>query len=380
MHLWAGLGLGIFFLMMGLSGSVMAWKQELLRWEARQLAPVQPVGERAPLEVVVAEARRALPYLRDEDLAGVYLDTDPRTPYLFVYGDFVNHPNDVHMLLMDPYTAQVRRVIMMRHTVSGFVQILHTSLFLAARGTLLSGMGAVGLVSLLLSGLWLWWPSTRGQLRSRLTVQRGASRSRLLYDWHNLLGIYLWPVLLTVTLTAAAMALDGPLHIREVISHLTGSPKKLPPPKVRVSGSPHRLLEAVRSAEGVAGTPRYLFRPLKPDQPAALHTCIRRFGLFQNAVAYLDPYSGRVLRVEEEQNDAPSGKVIVAIRTLHYGTAGGWVTQALYTVAGLLPLGLFVTGVLKWVEHRRKPTQSRNRRKTRAVEVDGNGGEAAGAP
>lgn len=362
-HLWVGLGLGLFFVVMGLTGSAMAWKDELYMWEARRLTAVQPTGERASLEAVIAGARRAMPHLKKSDLSGVFLDRNPRTPYLFFYGDFANHPNDGHILMMDPYTAEPRRVILMRHTFIGFVQNLHTSLFLGAKGTLLSGWGAVALTALVLSGLWLWWPRTLAQIRSRLAVQRGASFRRRLHDWHNVLGIYLWPLLLLLTVTTVGMALDRQLHIQEMVYRLTGSPTKEPqPPEVQAVGRLLPLLDVVRQAERTAGTARFLFLPSSPEKPAQLFTRIEPFGLFPNAVAHLDPYTGKLLRVDEDRKDHAGGKVMTAIHVLHYGTYGGWATQVLYTVAGILPLGLFITGLLKWVEKRRGKGRNRARR------------------
>ena len=35
-HLWTGLALGLWLIMIGLTGSVLAWRSEFTGWEARQ--------------------------------------------------------------------------------------------------------------------------------------------------------------------------------------------------------------------------------------------------------------------------------------------------------------------------------------------------------
>src|SRR5262249_16732099 len=82
----------------------------------------------------------------------------------------------------------------------------------------------------------------------------------------------------------------------------------------------------------------FAFRMRRPWDP-------HRIGL--NWV-YVDPGTGRVLRVDRFDQQPLGVKLMRLMIPLHYGTIGGLTTRVLWTFAGLMPGVLFVTAVLLW--------------------------------
>ena len=65
-------------------------------------------------------------------------------------------------------------------------------------------------------------------------------------------------------------------------------------------------------------------------------------GPFSAVVDYLEPF-------DEENFDPRLGdRVLYWFTTLHFGRFGGWSTKLIWTVVGLLPPAMFVTGVVMW--------------------------------
>jgi uncharacterized iron-regulated membrane protein len=71
-------------------------------------------------------------------------------------------------------------------------------------------------------------------------------------------------------------------------------------------------------------------------------------------MAWLDRYDARPLRVYDPAR-APLGTRLtnVWLPPVHFGEVGGTPTRVLACAAGLVPAGLYVTGVLLWRRRRR---------------------------
>ena len=71
---------------------------------------------------------------------------------------------------------------------------------------------------------------------------------------------------------------------------------------------------------------------------------------YQNSnYVYLDPYTGKVLRVDSVENRSVGDTILAWVTPLHFGTFGGGLTvYVLWVVLGLSPAVLGVSGVLMW--------------------------------
>jgi len=77
---------------------------------------------------------------------------------------------------------------------------------------------------------------------------------------------------------------------------------------------------------------------------------------FQGVVDYLEPFGNY------KNNETRFGDEFLRwLSRLHFGRFGGWPIKALWTVLGLVPLVLFITGVVMWWNRVLRPALQRER-------------------
>lgn len=338
-HLWLGLILGIYFVVMGLTGSVLAYRHTLdAALDAR--LRVVPGPRRASLDEVLAAIRESHP-----DAKPTRVDVPESADWAYVV---LTSGKPAQQVLVDPYSSEVRGIRDPEATFVGWVYRLHRNLLFDKPGHTANAYAALAVGWLLVTGLLLWWPKTRGQLRMRLRVASKASLKRRMHDWHNVLGIYSLPILLVVVLTGTTFEFKEP--VGKAVYVLTGSPADPKPIKHVTPGASRPWQELLDRAESAApGRTSFIFLPSKRNPAFRI---IRELpggeSLRRRATISVDPGSGEVVRVDGVK---PSiGKVIVeAFAPLHFGQWGGAFSTVLQALLGLCPLGLFCTGLYKTV-------------------------------
>lgn len=368
LHLWLGLILGLWFSLIGVSGSVLAWRSELGAWELARRFPITtpaPGAKMLSLDAATAKLQRAMPA---RDVSEVSTIAPPQTPtdaYKFTVG---RSRRDTRTVVIDSYSGALLGVAAPRSGNVFLIQNFHQRLIAGTRGYVFNGLLTVLGIPLLLSGLWLWWPKNVKQLRARLTVKSGAPLHRRLYDLHNVLGIYLYGVLLITTVTGALLVKN---HLQrdglpKIIEELKAGETPATPgknargkqargagndaPKVVASGQ--RLSNDALPDKARASLPNTQISkvsvPQKPDAPFATNYAVGA-GFNTSRTLCLDPYSGAVLR-----SKAPIVEANNVIRGLHLDDFGGVLIQILTTLTGLMPMGLFITGAWLWARKKFK--------------------------
>ena len=82
---------------------------------------------------------------------------------------------------------------------------LHDHLGVGRTGQLLNGLGAIAVIAMCLTGALLWWPG-RARWRRALVLRRDVSAARFIWDLHGVLGIWLLLLVLLWALTGVYFA------------------------------------------------------------------------------------------------------------------------------------------------------------------------------
>ena len=363
-HLWLGLGLGIWLILIGLTGSLLAWMPELTSYEAQRRYPLEYRQHNSeqfvPLSQALSAIKEAYPDMTAKELSRVQMPTG-RYPYFLL---FRRTPEGLGILLTDPYTAKVHPLFLYDEMWMGKVNLFHTALLAGVPGILGNGILSLLALVLLLSGLWMWWPSTLKQLKDRITLPRGASVTKWLRDLHNVLAIYLYAILFVTTLTSVLLVVNKASRngIEIMVNKRAGAeevPVQITPGKQRIDvdrlvtiaseAVPHIALDSIKI-------------PLEPDEP--FQAQFLDSGFLGRSVVSIDPYSGQVVDIEQDRQASPGHQTVALIQDLHFGFFGGIWSKLLYTIAGILPLGLFITGTLMW--WRKRTTRTKKKRKNAA--------------
>jgi uncharacterized iron-regulated membrane protein len=268
-HMWVGVGLGLYVLMISITGSLLVYRREM----AAAVGPiyVTPQENRLTQGELSAIVQRAYPGFSLENVF-------PPTVRGQVVPDQaievqLRRGEDTMSRLLDPYTGSDLGDTT-RPTLSFILWLadLHDDLLGGHTGRLVNGVGAIFATLLACTGAILWWPGISNWRRS-LKIDWRRKRYGLHWSLHNVVGFWmLWFLLLW----------------------------------------------------GISGI--YFAFP-KP---------------FNAAVDFLEPLT------EANRQDRIGDEVLFWLARLHFGRFSGLTVKAIWTVLGLAPAVLAVTGGLMW--------------------------------
>ena len=366
-HLYLGLFAGAVFVLIGLTGSILAFEFPLDESLNAQLMTV-PVNRDnnnyLPLDAIVASGLKALPVNGKAISLGF-----PRHPGLAFDLWFEQPSQDAdylerHQLFINPYTAEVtgQRLLIdferiWRDPFKDCILRLHYSLGLAATGMNIVGFIGLGLLLSVLTGLILWWPSP-GKLKMALTIKPKASAERLNFDLHKTVGFYSSVILLF--LTASGVYLIFPEYGRGLIGVF--SPVAVPWPiyqstlaydnKKTISLAEVKSITDARFPDGEY---RWIVFPRNENDVYLVGK--REINEVNLKIPYrslwLDQYSGKIIHAQDS-NTRTAGDIFVEwLYPLHTGEAFGVTGQLIILISGLMPVTLYVTGFIRWLQKRR---------------------------
>lgn len=355
-HLTVGLAAGSVIALMCITGAALAFEDQIVAWaerDARQISPAAPAAKPISLEDLLAAVARARP---DAKPGSITLNRDPNATVVVSIGRGES-------VYVSPYDGGIRYPTshaardLMRRLRDWHRMLGRTGESLPA-GKAITGACNVAFLFLTLSGAVLWWPRkwrTKGLRRSLWFLRDATGRARE-WNWHNVTGFWLLPVLIVLTASGAVLSYRG---LSDWITHFAGdSPRREPPRIAAPTPDSHPLGPTSLMAAAQREFPQAQSFTLYLAEPEAGHGAWPAWVSVKSAGAWprtattaltLDPFTGRVLN-REQFRDLPAGRRIRTwLRFLHTGEALGPVGQF---VAGLGCLGgclLVYTGfALAW--------------------------------
>jgi uncharacterized iron-regulated membrane protein len=210
-HLWSGIGLGLYVLLVSLTGSVLVYRNELYMAATRDPIVVSPSGPLLTDEQLKDAARRAYPGYTVDVL------TRPRDPAQAVTVS-LSRGTDRRNRLLNPFTGADLgdSVPLGIWTVSKLLQ-LHDDLLGGPTGRAINGACALLVVVLTLTGLVVWWPGIRNWRRS-LTIQKSAGTQRLIWGLHSAIGF--WTFGFILMFAVSGVYLGDPERFQDIADRL----------------------------------------------------------------------------------------------------------------------------------------------------------------
>lgn len=342
-HLWLGIGLFILLVPIALSGATLVYHEAIdafLRTSKNAAAPA------APTDLVLAanNARKA---------AGdgftpmsISFPDDSRTPLtVALRGPAQKGERPVRLLAhVDRNDARVLEIVNRRNTFFGFMHVFHENLTIPFYyGRDIVGWGGVAMLTLALTGLYLWWPR-HGQWSRAFAWRRSPATSSNL---HYLAGFWVCFPLAFLSLTGIYLA--WPQQGRAVLSSVAPMTERGGGPRGALMASPQRTASDIYTI--AAARPNVQIDTISFPDPAG----IWRVRLYEDGKAApvtltINDRSGAVNTVEPLSGDRTASW----IRWLHEGSHAGPVWQFVVFVTGLMPALLGITGILIWLRQRRQ--------------------------
>jgi uncharacterized iron-regulated membrane protein len=340
-HLWTGIGLGLYLLVVCITGSALVFRWELEAWAAP--APTSepsapPLGFEA-LKLVAEKNHpgyQAVGFLKPKDSRSavpVWLEKDEQP-----IGRF-----------LDPASGEDLGEQKIEGLL-GWLAELHTNLLAGDTGLIVNGVGAGCLVVMCITGAVVWWPGRKNWRRS-LGVRWNAKWKRLNWDLHSAVGI--WTLALTLVWAVTGVYFSFPEPFQQAFSVFTPTepPRPAPPSPPAVPGKKFASLDAlIEAAEKV--TPGAVTTWIEAPHDLA-QTQIIRHEFYEPWAAhsprvYLDAYTAKVQHMDIALQGNPGDAIQRWFGYLHFGNFGGAPAKILWVLLGLAPAALGVTGTLMW--------------------------------
>jgi uncharacterized iron-regulated membrane protein len=184
LHLWSGIGIGLYVLVISVTGSIVVYSNELYRAATPDPVIVSQSGPRLAEDQLKAAATRMYPGYTAVGISG------GQKPDQAVTVTF-SGPGGRKDRLFNPYTGKDMgdAVPLSIRFVSKLLE-LHDDLLAGPTGRKINGFGGLLLIVLALTGIVVWWPGIKTWRRS-LTVHRKVGWRRFTWDLHSMLGFWM---------------------------------------------------------------------------------------------------------------------------------------------------------------------------------------------
>jgi uncharacterized iron-regulated membrane protein len=204
-HLWIGLAIGLYIVMLSITGSALVYRNELDRYLATPRPEFDPDAPRLTTEQLRAAAEKAYP---GYTITSVGEQISRRNPTISVTAERGTEKKD---RLFDPYTgADLGDSVTRGELFVLWVVRLHDELLLGRPGMWWNGLGSLIFTLLVLTGAVVWWPGVTRWKRSLVVKARGGWR-RFNWDLHSALGFWLLLFMLMWGVSGFYLGMPQPL-------------------------------------------------------------------------------------------------------------------------------------------------------------------------
>ena len=202
-HLWSGLGIGLYVVAISISGSVLVYRGELRQTFNPEPRIVAVSGDRMSVDELTDLVKRGYP----DRTVSVWVDPEDPTHAVTMQ---LKGGGSQDQWLFDPYTGEdLGNAMPLGWRMTTWLLDLHDNLLYGDTGRTLNGVGAVLLTILGITGGFIWWPGVRGWWRS-LMVDRRANWRRFNWSLHSALGFWTLAFILLWGFTGIYLAFPAP--------------------------------------------------------------------------------------------------------------------------------------------------------------------------
>lgn len=373
-HLYIGLWLGLIFVMMGLTGGVLAWLPELDRafnpdllrasvTDIRKSSPVDIAQVESVLNLLITHSAYDKPVqlTLPEDAEGVYIASypQPRTERALWFSQEITR-----QVMVDPYALRITgerewgRFGLSPRLLMPSIFHLHRYILAGEIGKTVIGISGLLLLATTITGFVLWLPRlNRKAIMRALCISHQGSWPRFNYSLHRTAGFFAAPVL-------ATMAFSGwYFNLPNWVTPIVGTVMAMSPTD-KLSNhaatdklSPISLATAMQAAQKLYPDARFsrIRLPVKPTDPYEIR--MHQPGeVHQNGATRItiDAYSAEILRIHDPLQGPAGDRFLAWQFPLHTGEAFGTAGRAFISIFGLAPILFAVTGLSIWLKRRKR--------------------------
>jgi uncharacterized iron-regulated membrane protein len=371
LHRWIGIGLALLLAPIAVSGALLVWHDHLdalihpSRYAGTGTQVVQPSAYLASAAAALAGSAQPVAVRFPADEGWPVIVTARAAP------GTDGGPARIRNVYLDPPTARVLDVVDFRSSLFGWLHRFHENLTIPEySGRAIVGWVGVGMLTLSLTGIWLWWPRN-GAFVAGLRWRRATHTTTNL---HHLIGFWISIPLAVVSFTG--VYLGFPQTARQVMSSIVPMTAQGPRPGFgRLARdarlTPEYALSAALAAQPEA-RPAIIFLPTarattsERDRARGTEREGRREGATDTGTVWRvqlrDAESGEIATVmvddrsgavERSPPPLAGDRAAQWMRWIHEGSHSGPIWQLIVFLTGVFPLVFVATGVIMWWRGRR---------------------------
>ena len=343
-HLWTGVAVGLYILVVCVTGSALVFRIYMQRAAFPQLF-TPTAGEPADAGTVLERVRDAFP---NDRVSGIDAPTDARPTTLA----YVVRGETFLTILVDPATGAVLGELPDTSFVRT-IQDLHFDLLAGRNGRVVNGAGGILLFVLCITGLVIWWPGI-ATWRRGFIIDFRRSWKRVNWELHSAVGI--WTVALIAMWAVTGVYFVWPSEFRRVVNVISPLTVAVTPTSSAAGAAnnnrptwqqliaraeqqvPDQYIQRVVTPSSDTGAFLVMFSPVRPAP----------VGREQLTPVYLDQYTGEVLKELPRAGRSAGDVVMEWVAPLHVGSFGGMTIRVAWLVLGLAPPLMFITGFIMW--------------------------------
>ena len=340
-HLVIGLVAGLFLIILGATGALIAFEPEIEHALYPSLYDVEVRGQPLPLTILDAKVVSALK--PNERIGVCQFPARQNLSYVFTIFRSRGLPRQI---FVNQYTGQILGTL----SAVRFTVVVHQLHLVAGMG----GCSALFLMFLVITGLYLWWPLKRIGVRTKATGEH------LYFDLHNSVGFLSSVFLLLFAATGAYMA-----FYPTISSMAHSSNKARISRKARSADQNSQRQISADDAVSLArhllpgATPIWVVMPGRGDSHYMVKMRFPEDRSFNGSSAiWLDRFSGRATRIWNSRTDSLGSKLNRLSREAHTGDALGYSGKLIACFMSLALVLQVLTGICMWRKKRAKASSA----------------------
>ncbi len=339
-HLWLGVLLALYVIVIGLSGSTLVFQDEIrrasmkhVRFDEAHVVTISTLIARAQAAFPTSRLTFVTPPQKENPQWTLYL-VDARGKNQTVYADAASGA---------PHVQQGKLFI-------DYVLDLHVNLLMGETGFIVNCIAGIGLLILAITGAILWWPGVKLWTRGFfVSLRRGWKRIN--YDAHSAIGI--WTLFIVSWWGITAVYFLFPAKVSMVVNAvlpLVGM-KEPQAPDPSPSATVARLEDILASQQKISpGFLSGIGLPEKPGGKVTVYVDRLSPGDFSHRdIDTFDGHTGKMLTVwHYGENQSLGDWILWLMYPLHFGTLWGLPIKLLWALLGLSLPALSITGLLMY--------------------------------
>ncbi|HVZ97180.1 MAG TPA: PepSY-associated TM helix domain-containing protein [Chitinophagaceae bacterium] len=371
LHLWLGLISGIIVFILGITGCLFAFQQELSDvFYKKELFIQQPENHSPtlPLSVLKDSAQKVLGKDNPVTFITAYPNSNRAWEFMcYQQGDdnafWLNKTiKSYQSVFVNPYDGSVSGQINYLHDFFEIDKGIHISLLLNEKyGEPIVGTATLLFVILLITGFIMWYPKNwkKRNRDTALKIRWKAKWKRLNYDLHNVLGFYVFIIALIIAFTGLTMSFNWFRNLVYVVASASITPPDFKTYNSDTTAHIHAVNAMDKAFEKSkqiypAATRFGIVVPSSKTDPINVTAYHTKDVYYNDDNLYFDQSNGKLLGKQLYKKQNNGVKILAMNYDIHIGAVGGLAGKIIAFLVSLVCASLPVTGFIIWLGRRKK--------------------------